>query len=352
MESKGTDEQAPAATPRLRGPVLASNSTPSPEANIPLIMQRKPRTDEDPDMQPVSTMTAWMKDLLEQKNKHGVRKISPRTAKRAQSLLNHCAATGGNVEERDSPHGQANIRLLHSVKTEMERRLDTDAKYASCRVRLDEALEEGFYLRYGDYYTVSLSELRRHTKDAKASCKKAQKQGNKEGTAAPALPSATTTALTPKASAEAVIETFLKEPWNTIEGKLDEEVGGEEKPMTELLTKLAELADVDFPYIRATIQLYTTPNRIAHAKLSSVAKAGRAFELASKILADMVDLKKKYEHIISNERLDATRNAILQAAKCFFETFELHPDGSVYWYKPWSLSADGKIERGDKSTST
>ncbi|KAI2606602.1 hypothetical protein GGR54DRAFT_620784 [Hypoxylon sp. NC1633] len=320
-------------------------------------------------MGPVSTISSWMKDLLSQKSKDGTRKISPATAKRAQSLLNLCEAMGGEAQDDIIANRQINTELLRCVKSEMERRFETEAKYASCFARLQKALEEGFYIRYGDYYAVSLSELRRFAREARKSCKEAQKKNKKKEAAAPApvpritmttnpspstnLPPSTnpppspnpTTSTSRPHQDELAIEIFLREPRATIENNITIETKLGAKPMTNLVSELAELADLDIEYVLATIKLYTTRNGLAYANLGAMAKARQAYELAGRISEDLKDLEDKYEHIISKKTRDATRVAILQAPKLFFEKIEFRPDGGIYYFVPWPISADGRILR-------
>ncbi|KAI2615968.1 hypothetical protein GGR54DRAFT_611747, partial [Hypoxylon sp. NC1633] len=116
---------------------------------------------------------------------------------------------------------------------------------------------------------------------------------------------------------ELAVETFLKKPWATIEDEIVKEVEYETKLMTQLVTQLGAMAKA------------------------------RHYELAGKISKDLKDLERQYEHIISKDKRDATREAILQLAKPFLKVLDLYPDGEIRAFVPWPILADGRILRDE-----
>ncbi|KAI1770790.1 hypothetical protein F4818DRAFT_253231 [Hypoxylon cercidicola] len=108
----------------------------------------------------------------------------------------------------------------------MSRRMEVDAQYAECRVKLEQVAHDGFYLRYGDYYAMTLQQLRTEAIKVDKEAKKiAKKSRNKRS-----QPSEASETGVEESSLESkTMRFFMTQTWAAIDERLDEE----EKPRDE-----------------------------------------------------------------------------------------------------------------------
>ncbi|KAI4864103.1 hypothetical protein F4820DRAFT_449308 [Hypoxylon rubiginosum] len=296
-------------------------------------------------------MTSWIRELLELKNEKGQRIMSPLTESRARQILAGFKGVGDGADTSDNPWAKASLATLPAIKVEMTGRMEADAQYAECRIKLEQLAHDGFYLRYSDYYAITLNQLRTEvTKVIKEAEKIAKKNRKKRSP----LSEAGEMELEEKESTEAnTMAFFLNEPWDTIDERLNEEERPPAGPiyLKDLISQLAKAANLPgLRFVRSAIKLYAKRNDVAHKNLGDLAKSGHFHKLANTIEADLRTLSTfntwGKQRAVSKGHLETTKQAVFKTAELYFKVFDYDEATSQLLDSvSWPVNPDGTINR-------
>ncbi|KAI1403208.1 hypothetical protein F4819DRAFT_506537 [Hypoxylon fuscum] len=324
----------------------------SPDLNTSLVIRKRKQENDNSNTsaRPVAEMTAWIRDILASKNEKGQRVMSPLTESRARQILADFERIGDDQSE--SPWAIAARNTLSTLKEEMTRRIEVDAQYAECRIKLEQVAHDGFYLRYGDYYAVTLQQLRTEATKVNQEAKKIAKKGRNKRS----QPSEASEMGAEEESTEAkAMRFFMTQPWAKIDERLAEEEmtpAGHEY-LTDLVKKLAKSANLPGDkYVRLAIKLYAKRNDTAHKHLGELARTGHFHKLANTIEDDLRTLNEfdfwEKQRAVPGEHLEATKQAVFKTASLYFRAFNYDKTTfELLSWVPWPLNSDGTINRSE-----
>ncbi|KAI0835749.1 hypothetical protein F5Y06DRAFT_275284 [Hypoxylon sp. FL0890] len=300
------------------------------------------------DVEPFSETTQWLRELIEE-NKYGQRVMSPLTEERARQIIEYLEGIGEDLDTADTPAIHAVQSTLSRLKAEMSHRIKTDSKYAECRAKLEKLSKDGFFLRFGDYFTNAVGDLRKMTVEVSKEAKKTQEKARWQKEEELTYPDSETDAM----------KSFLTQTWIQIdkiltleEEQLASSVTKPPTPMTNLIESLAGLDKMpDYKGIRTAITMYAQRDDLAHQHLADIAKAGNYYALATRLRDDLRALVLQ-KHITPDEK-ETTRLAIFNMADRYFKEFKF--DEYTYElldYRPRRVGKDGKPIRKREKGST
>lgn len=292
--------------------------------------------------------------------------MSPTTEANVRALLSACHA-----DDKARSEGKPSVLTKESLTTirhEIERRIETDEKYAEARFKLEKLTADAWLLRYGDYHATTLGAIRaearkisrKATREARRERKKLEKRAGSTGgtttTDAGNAETETDAAVPPMplTTEDATLVTFMTKKWVMINDALEAEEAASRdallpetvlRPMTDLIRKLVTGLPAGTLYedIRLSIKLYACRNDLVHGHAGILASSGRFHELASKLNEDLIDLQRNTS--INEESRQSTVAAIMGTIGTYFGKFTRHPDtGELLSYREWPL-VDGKFVR-------
>lgn len=271
---------------------------------------------------------------------------------------------------------QAAESSIQMMKTELIRRLETDNKYEAAKQRLEELNRDHFYLRYGDYFAVACSNLRKSLRSEIAASKKRAKDEKRRARRAertkhistipqstsPDLPSSDSLSPYPSSAnpkfGKEIVETFLLGTWSETNDTLQKEQNSinlwyEENergpwpttPMSDLVTELAEGAtNIGFQVAKTSIKFYAERNQMAHSHIMAMARERDITKVSAQLQADLNNLA--FTPYMGIREKAAAKAAIFATVGRFLKGFEYdEAKGKIRKLEFWPMDEARKFIR-------
>lgn len=214
-------------------------------------------------------------------------------------------------------------------------------------------------MRYGGYFAMNVSALRKEATNINNAAKKIAKAAKKAAMAAakiagsapvPEPPTADEETPTPEAKA---MKTFLGSSWIIILKTIEEEQVLLEEPlpsgptapdppvtpMIDLVKKLsAMIPGLGYATCINSIRMYAERNDIAHSHVGQLVREGQIVTAAQIIAKDICDLD--LETCLSVDQCDEARGCIKSCIKLFFRKIVIR-EGAISEVEAWPKNASG-----------